>query len=50
MNLLKKIERWESKGWEYKTNYNTGNHILKECLVKSEEIKEISNGKIIKYR
>lgn len=49
-NLVEKIEEYEKNGWEYVTNYRTENHILKQALVKGENIKEITNGNIVDYK
>ena len=57
-SIKNKIEELENDGWIYETDYNTGNHLLKQCLTKEVEefgkhynkIKEIHDGKITDYR
>ena len=53
MTTEQRIQKYESIGYAYYNNYNTGTHILKQALVKEEGsiriIKTVENGKIKSY-
>ena len=60
MSILKRIEKLESEGYTYERNYNAGNHILEQALVKTwynelldctiTEVKSIEGNKITTYK